>query len=144
MSRWITPVHIDFCLITLPIRSWYLWATCLQEFLSVTICLPCINFLVELQLSELVFVLFWKFSLLIVQSLSDTTHSVFHMTQLNDVPSTGTSYPVAHLLLSFLFQIHSLESFHLQMGFPFPFLCANYLRSSLLNVRARSFLLSCT
>ena len=36
------------------------------------------------------------------------------------------------------------ESFQLQMGFSFPFLCANNLRSSLLNIRARSFLLSCT
>ena len=36
------------------------------------------------------------------------------------------------------------ESFHLQMGFSFPFLRANDLRSSLLIIRARSFLLSCT
>ena len=36
------------------------------------------------------------------------------------------------------------ESFQLQMGFSFPFLRANDLRSSLLNIRARSFLLSCT
>ena len=31
------------------------------------------------------------------------------------------------------------ESFQLQMGFSFPFLLANDLRSSLLNIRARSF-----
>ena len=36
------------------------------------------------------------------------------------------------------------ESFQLQMGFPFPFLRANDLRSSLLNIRACIFLLSCT
>ena len=36
------------------------------------------------------------------------------------------------------------ESFQLQMGFSFPFLRANDLRSSLLNIRARSFLLSCS
>ena len=36
------------------------------------------------------------------------------------------------------------ESFQLQMGFSFPFLRANDLRLSLLNIRARSFLLSCT
>ena len=35
------------------------------------------------------------------------------------------------------------ESFQLQMGFSFPFLHANNLRSSLLIMRARSFLLSC-
>ena len=35
------------------------------------------------------------------------------------------------------------ESFQLQMGFSFPFLRANNLRSSLLNIRARRFLLSC-
>ena len=35
------------------------------------------------------------------------------------------------------------ESFQLQMGFSFPFLQANYLRSSLLIMRTRSFLLSC-
>ena len=35
------------------------------------------------------------------------------------------------------------ESFQLQMGFSFPFLCANDIYSSLLNIRARSFLLSC-
>ena len=37
----------------------------------------------------------------------------------------------------------SVESFQLQMGFSFPFLRANDLRSSLLIMRARSFLLSC-
>ena len=37
-----------------------------------------------------------------------------------------------------------VESFQLQMGFSFSFLRANDLRSSLLNIRARSFLLSCT
>ena len=37
-----------------------------------------------------------------------------------------------------------VESFQLQMGFSFPFLRANDLHSSLLNIRARSFLLSCT
>ena len=36
-----------------------------------------------------------------------------------------------------------LESFQLQMGFSFPFLRANDLRSSLLIIRARSFLLYC-
>ena len=36
------------------------------------------------------------------------------------------------------------ESFQLQMGFLFPFLRANDLRSSLLIMRTRSFLLSCT
>ena len=36
------------------------------------------------------------------------------------------------------------ELFQLQMGFSFPFLRANDLRSYLLNIRARSFLLSCT
>ena len=36
------------------------------------------------------------------------------------------------------------ESFQLQMRFSFPFLRANDLRLSLLNIRARSFLLSCT
>ena len=46
------------------------------------------------------------------------------------------------LLLSSLFL--PLESFQLQMGFSFPFLRANDLRSSLLNIRARSFLLSYT
>ena len=40
--------------------------------------------------------------------------------------------------------IDRLELFQLQMGFSFPFLRANHLRSSLLNIRARSFLLSCT
>ena len=35
------------------------------------------------------------------------------------------------------------ESFQLQMGFSFPLLRANDLRSSLLNIRAPSFLLSC-
>ena len=39
---------------------------------------------------------------------------------------------------------YSAESFQLQMGFSFPFLRSNDLRSSLLNIRARSFLLSCT
>ena len=38
----------------------------------------------------------------------------------------------------------AVESFQLQMGFSFPLLRANDLRSSLLNIRARSFLLSCT
>ena len=38
----------------------------------------------------------------------------------------------------------TFESFQLQMGLSFPFLRANNLRSSLLNIRARSFLLSCT
>ena len=38
----------------------------------------------------------------------------------------------------------STKSFQLQMVFPFPFLRANDLRSSLLNIRDRSFLLSCT
>ena len=37
-----------------------------------------------------------------------------------------------------------IESFQLQMGFSFSFLRANNLRLSLLNIRARSFLLSCT
>ena len=36
------------------------------------------------------------------------------------------------------------ELFQLQMGFSFPFLCANDLRSSLLIIRAHIFLLSCT
>ena len=36
------------------------------------------------------------------------------------------------------------ESFQIQMGFSFPFLRAKDLRSYLLNIRARSFLLSCT
>ena len=36
------------------------------------------------------------------------------------------------------------ESFQLQMGLSFPFLRANYLRSSLLIMRTRSFLLSFT
>ena len=36
------------------------------------------------------------------------------------------------------------ESFQLQMVFSFPFLRANNLRSSLLNIRARNFLLLCT
>ena len=36
------------------------------------------------------------------------------------------------------------ESFQLQMVSSFPFLHANDLRSSLLNIRARRFLLSCT
>ena len=40
--------------------------------------------------------------------------------------------------------ILNTESFQLQMVFSFPFLRANDLRSSLLNIRARSFLLSCT
>ena len=35
------------------------------------------------------------------------------------------------------------ESFQLQMGFLFPFLCDNNLRSSLLIMITRSFLLSC-
>ena len=35
------------------------------------------------------------------------------------------------------------ESFQLQIGFSFPFLRANDLRSPLLNIRARGFLLSC-
>ena len=37
-----------------------------------------------------------------------------------------------------------VESFQLQMGFSFPLLRDNDLRSSLLIIRARSFLLSCT
>ena len=37
-----------------------------------------------------------------------------------------------------------IELFQHQMVFSFPFLRANNLRSSLLNIRARSFLLSCT
>ena len=37
-----------------------------------------------------------------------------------------------------------IESFQIQKGFSFPFIRANDLRSSLLNIRARSFLLSCT
>ena len=36
-----------------------------------------------------------------------------------------------------------VELFQIQMGFSFPFLLANYLRSSLLNIKAHSFLLSC-
>ena len=36
------------------------------------------------------------------------------------------------------------ESFQPQMGFSFPFLLANPLRSSLFIMRTRSFLLSCT
>ena len=36
------------------------------------------------------------------------------------------------------------ESFQLQIGFSFPFLRAKDLRLSLLNIRARSFLISCT
>ena len=40
--------------------------------------------------------------------------------------------------------LHVVDSFQLQMVFSFPFLCANDLRLSLLNIRARSFLLSCT
>ena len=36
------------------------------------------------------------------------------------------------------------DSFQLQMGFSFPFLRANDLSLSLLNIRAHSFLLSCT
>ena len=38
----------------------------------------------------------------------------------------------------------ALESFQLHMGLSFSFLRANDLRSSLLNIIARSFLLSCT
>ena len=41
-------------------------------------------------------------------------------------------------------RVWPLESFQLQMEFSFPFLRANDLRSSLLNIRARIFLLSCT
>ena len=37
-----------------------------------------------------------------------------------------------------------LELFQLQMGLSFPFLRANDLCSSLLNIRARNFLISCT
>ena len=37
-----------------------------------------------------------------------------------------------------------VELFQLQMGLSFSFLRANYLRLSLLNIRARSFLISCT
>ena len=33
-----------------------------------------------------------------------------------------------------------VESFQLQMGFSFPFLCAKYLRTSLLIIRTRIFL----
>ena len=40
--------------------------------------------------------------------------------------------------------VNRCESFQLQMGFSFPFLRANDLGLSLLNIRARSFLLSCT
>ena len=36
------------------------------------------------------------------------------------------------------------ESFQLEMGFSFPFLRANDLRLSLLIMRTRSFLFSCT
>ena len=36
------------------------------------------------------------------------------------------------------------ESFQLQMGFSFPFLCSNDLRSFLLIMRTSSFLLSCS
>ena len=35
--------------------------------------------------------------------------------------------------------VRIMESFQLQMGFSFPFLRANNLRSSLLNIRARIF-----
>ena len=38
----------------------------------------------------------------------------------------------------------TVESLQLHMGFSFPFLRANDLRSSLLIIRARSFLLYCT
>ena len=41
-------------------------------------------------------------------------------------------------------RIRQVESFQLQMGFSFPFLRANDLRFSLLNIRAHGFLLSCT
>ena len=37
---------------------------------------------------------------------------------------------------------NAFESFQLQMEFSFPFLRANDLHASLLNIRARSFLLS--
>ena len=37
----------------------------------------------------------------------------------------------------------TMESFQVQMGFSFPFLRANNLRSSLLIMRTRRFLLSC-
>ena len=38
----------------------------------------------------------------------------------------------------------NMELFQLQMGLSFPLLRANNLRSSLLNIRACSFLISCT
>ena len=38
----------------------------------------------------------------------------------------------------------TIESFQVQIGFSFPFLLANNLCSSLLIMRTRSFLLSCT
>ena len=40
-------------------------------------------------------------------------------------------------------RVRVMESFQLQMGFSFPFLRANDLRSSLLIMITRSFLLSC-
>ena len=49
-----------------------------------------------------------------------------------------------HKMGKVLHKVLSTELFQLQMGFSFPFLHANNLRSSLLNIRARSFLLSCT
>ena len=57
-------------------------------------------------------------------------------------------YQSSHLYLDphnhLLSQPFIPESFQIQMGFSFPFLRANYLRSSLLNIRACGFLLSCT
>ena len=49
-----------------------------------------------------------------------------------------TSKPPANVFCAHLLDKPG-ESFQLQMGFLFPFLRANDLRSSLLNIRARSF-----
>ena len=52
--------------------------------------------------------------------------------------------PLGTLIQRLLLVAAVVESLQLQMGFSFPFLCANDLRSSLLIIRARSFLLSFT
>ena len=57
-------------------------------------------------------------------------------------PNMPPSISLSGIYQNYLF--NTVESFHPQMGFSFPFLRANDLRSSLLYIRARSFLLSCT
>ena len=104
MSRYKTPVQIGFRLKNLPVHPWYLCTTRMWASWSETLCPPCIALLGALQLSMWVFVFFCRLSLLLVQDLSTTAHSVLQVTRLDDVPLTGMSSPVAHLVLLLFFR----------------------------------------